>query len=59
MQGCGGSIINSKWVMTALHCVVKSTSVPYADLEVHPVNIVRIIVGDHQLSVLNETGIQR
>jgi len=52
-------VINSKWILTALHCVVKDIEVPVAEWEVYPVSRVFVIVGDHQLSVNNETEITR
>ena len=57
---CGGSIINSKWIVTALHCVVKNISLAtFDDLEVFPVIDTRLIVGDHHLLEENETGIKK
>ena len=57
---CGGSIINSKWIITALHCVVKDIFVPTVeDLEVYPASDIGVFIGDHQLSVVDETDITK
>jgi len=58
ISACGGSIINSKWIVTALHCVVKDLNVStVADLEVIPAANTYVWIGDHQVSVDNETDI--
>ena len=31
---CGGTIINSRWILTSLHCVVKDPTKLTADLEI-------------------------
>merc|ERR1739838_631376 len=58
ISACGGSIINSKWIVTALHCVVKDFNFStVADWEVIPAANTYVIIGDHQVSVDNETDI--
>eukprot|EP00090_Calanus_glacialis_P035508 TRINITY_DN60610_c0_g1_i1.p1 TRINITY_DN60610_c0_g1~~TRINITY_DN60610_c0_g1_i1.p1 ORF type:complete len:292 (-),score=36.49 TRINITY_DN60610_c0_g1_i1:58-819(-) len=54
---CGGSIINSKWIVTTRDCVVKDFDVVTLEiLEVYPVSDTFVLVGAHQLTANNETG---
>ena len=60
LGACGGSVINSKWIVTALHCVVESLDVQsFEDLVVVPADKTFVIVGDHNLNDRDETDITK
>ena len=50
LEGCGASVINSKWLITALHCVAKNLSVPPHLLETYSVESARIFLGAHNIT---------
>ena len=48
---CGGTIINKRYVLTAMHCLFDGNQ------KKHPVNSVKVVVGEHNIcDGVNEGG---
>ena len=48
---CGGTIINKRYVLTAMHCLFDANQMK------HPVNSVKVVVGEHIIcDGVNEGG---
>jgi len=50
-QWCGGSLISSKWVLSASHCLRKSTDYYKKNLKIR--------LGEHDLNIIDETMITK
>ena len=59
-KSCGGSVVNSKWIVTSLHCVVESLNVQDVnDLVISSPANTYVRVGDHDLKDRDETDITK